>query len=323
MATIKEIADKAGVSMAAVSRVLNYDETLNVSMETKKRIFEIAEELEYVPGNRKKRKKKYKIALCYSYSIEEELEDTYYLSLRVSMEKKLANEKLDIVRIDNLDLSKLKMVDGIIALGSFNGSDIKVLEETSKPIVFVDTYPEEDIFDSIVIDFKKATSRALEYLVNLGHSRIAYIGGNNSGTDLREKTYREFMIRNEIFNTEYLRISGYAPRDGYMEMKELLGLENRPTAVFVANDSIAIGCYKAVSEKGFSIPREMSIVGFNDISSAQYLSPPLTTIKLHMEFMGETAVDLILERLVNERVISKKVVVPTELVIRDSCSKCK
>lgn len=323
MATIKEIADKAGVSMAAVSRVLNYDETLNVSMETKKRIFEIAEELEYVPGNRKKRKKKYKIALCYSYSIEEELEDTYYLSLRVSMEKKLANEKLDIVRIDNLDLSKLKMVDGIIALGSFNGSDIKVLEETSKPIVFVDTYPEEDIFDSIVIDFRKATSRALEYLVNLGHNRIAYIGGNNSGTDLREKTYREFMIENEIFNPEYLRISGYAPRDGYMEMKELLGLENRPTAVFVANDSIAIGCYKAVSEKGFSIPREMSIVGFNDISSAQYLSPPLTTIKLHMEFMGETAVDLILERLVNERVISKKVVVPTELVIRDSCSKCK
>ena len=93
MATIKDIAEKAGVSIATVSRVLNYDETLNVQDETRKRIFEVAEQLDYQVKDKKKRKRKLKIGVLYSYSLEEELEDTYYLSVRVAIEKKLAEEK--------------------------------------------------------------------------------------------------------------------------------------------------------------------------------------------------------------------------------------
>ena len=92
MATIKDIAEKAGVSIATVSRVLNYDETLNVQDETRKRIFEVAEQLDYQVKDKKKRKRKLKIGVLYSYSLEEELEDTYYLSVRVAIEKKLAEE---------------------------------------------------------------------------------------------------------------------------------------------------------------------------------------------------------------------------------------
>lgn len=89
MATITDIADKAGVSISTVSRVLNYDETLNVPDETKQKVFEAAEELEYTLKEKKKRKKKLNIGVYYSYSLEEELADIYYLSVRVAIEKKL------------------------------------------------------------------------------------------------------------------------------------------------------------------------------------------------------------------------------------------
>ena len=103
MATIKDIAEKAGVSIATVSRVLNYDETLNVQDETRKRIFEVAEQLDYQVKDKKKRKRKLKIGVLYSYSLEEELEDTYYLSVRVAIEKKLAEEGYKKYRINSGD----------------------------------------------------------------------------------------------------------------------------------------------------------------------------------------------------------------------------
>jgi LacI family transcriptional regulator len=96
-----------------------------------------------------------------------------------------------------------------------------------------------------------------------------------------------------------------------------------PTAVFIASDSMAIGAYKAINEKGLSIPKDISIVGFNDISTAQFIVPPLTTIKAHTEFMGEIAFDLLIERLKKDREICKKVIVPTKLIVRDSCKEPK
>ena len=121
MATIKDIAEKAGVSIATVSRVLNYDETLNVQDETRKRIFEVAEQLDYQVKDKKKRKRKLKIGVLYSYSLEEELEDTYYLSVRVAIEKKLAEEGYKKYRINSGDTKEdLSVLDGIICLGTGN-----------------------------------------------------------------------------------------------------------------------------------------------------------------------------------------------------------
>lgn len=328
MAIIKDIAEKAGVSIATVSRVLNYDETLNVSAETKQKIFEIAEEIEYVPINRKKKKKKLKIGLVYSYSLEEELEDTYYLSIRVAIEKKLAEEKFGVVRLSkNEDLERIKGIDGVIALGTFNKDHVENIRKIKKPIVFVDSAPDEDSFDSVVINFSKAARSALEYVYNLGHRKIAYIGGmdldaqGNVVKDFREDTYNQYMKEKGLYNSNFSKIGNYTPKDGYTLMKQMLELEDKPTAAFVANDSIAIGCYKAINEKGLKIPEDISIIGFNDIPSAQYMMPPLTTIKLYMDFMGETAVELITERIASSREICKKITIPAKLVERESCGK--
>lgn len=110
---------------------------------------------------------------------------------------------------------------------------------------------------------------------------------------------------------------------GYELLKELYQEGNLPTALFVANDSMAAGSYRAAYELGLHIPEDISIIGFNDIPAAKYMIPPLTTVRLHMEFMGEYAVKLLEERILHGREICVKVSVPTQLCIRDSVKKIK
>ncbi|ETI66257.1 LacI family DNA-binding transcriptional regulator [Neobacillus vireti] len=330
MATIKDIADLAQVSMATVSRVLNYDETLNVAPETRKRIFETAEELNYVVPPKKKSKKKGHIGLYYSYSLEEELLDTYYLSIRVALEKKLESMGMELYNITKDDTKRsISKIDGIICLGTFKKADIELIKSFEKLSVFVDANPDENCFDSVIIDFHSATKSALDYLIELGHQNIGFIGGvetdmyGNRFKDLREDVFESYLKEKGIFNGDFVKNGGYNPKDGYIILKEMLSGDAKPTAVFVANDTIAVGCYKAAYELGVRIPDDLSIVGFNDVSSAQYMVPPLTTVKLYTEIMGETAVDLLLERIASKREICKKVTIHTKLIVRDSAAAVK
>lgn len=325
MATIKDIADKAGVSIATVSRVLNYDETLNVQDETRKKIFEAAEELEYQMKEKKKRKKKLKIGVFYSYSPEEELEDTFYLSVRVAIEKKIEQEgykRYQIMQQDEAD--KFTGLDGIICLGTFSGSMTNWIGSFKKPVVFVDASPDEDRFDSVVIDVKRAVFKVMDFLFMKGHKKIALIGGRDTygdGTEIvdqRTGIYRSYMDEKGLYRPEYEKIGEYTPKYGYYLMNELLGYYDPPTAVFVVNDSLAAGCYKAVNERGLRIPEDISIVGFNDIPVAKYMVPPLTTVRLYMEFMGERAVEVLAERIHTERTICIKTTIPSDLIVRES-----
>lgn len=328
MATIKDIAEKAGVSISTVSRVLSYDETLNVPDATKTRIFEAAEQLEYKKKEKKKQEKKFKIGVLYSYSLEEELQDTFYLSVRVAIEKKLADDGHKKYQIRSGDKpEKLAGLDGIICLGTFSQSMVKRIESFKKPVVFVDASPDTEMFDSVVNDIRSAVYKVLNYLMELGHRRIGFIGGwdididGNEVPDDRVSVYREYMEKNGLFREDYVKIQGYSPKDGYAKMLELLELPDIPTAVMVANDSLAVGCYKAISERGLRIPEDVSIVGFNDISIARYLMPPLTTVRLYMEFMGEQAVSLMVERLASKRELCVQLRIPSRLIERESVKR--
>ena len=185
MATIKDIAAKAGVSIATVSRVLNHDETLNAQEETKKRIFEIAEELEYKVRAQKKRRKKLKIGVFYSYSPEEELEDPYYLCIRLALERKLEEEGYlrQTVKMEDTAES-LSGLDGVICTGTFTRDMIAVIELWKCPVVFVDANPNPEKFDSIVADYRQAVEEIVSYLVACGqyknrHDRMQ--GGECTG----------------------------------------------------------------------------------------------------------------------------------------------
>lgn len=325
MATIKDIAEKAGVSIATVSRVLNYDETLNVQDKTRKRIFEVAERLDYQVKDKKKRKRKLKIGVFYSYSLEEELDDTYYLSVRVAIEKKLTEEGYKKYQISGSDTREsLYVLDGIICLGTFSQSMMERIESFRKPAVFADAVPDTEKFDSVIHDIERSVLKVMKFLMSQGHKKIAFIGGFETDShgkeivDSRTYAYQRVMEQEGLFREEYVKVGGYTPRYGYQMMKELLELPERPTAVFVANDSLAIGCYKAVSEKSLGIPGDVSVVGYNDIPASRYLVPPLTTVHLYMDFMGEQAVSVLAERILTGREVPIQTLIPAKLVIRES-----
>lgn len=330
LATIKDIADKAGVSSATVSRVLNYDPTLSVADATKKRVFEAAEELSY----RKRSIKRYvdqKIAIVHWYTETEELNDLYYMSIRLGIEQrcKAIGMEPDVYFINKVSDMKPAEIEGIIAIGKFSADQVEELAKINKNLVFVDYSPDEDKYDSVVIDFEKATKRIIDYFIVTDHEQIGYIGGRESfngqietSEDLREKSYRNYMTKKGRFDERFMYVSEFSVEDGHQRMKqaiEELG-EDLPTAFFMASDVMAVGALRALHEANIAVPDRVSLIGINDISVAKYMYPSLSTIKVHTEEMGETAVNTLVERL-EGRKVAKKIFIATKLIVRQSVRK--
>ncbi|ASS99130.1 LacI family transcriptional regulator [Geobacillus thermocatenulatus] len=330
MATLKEIAEKVGVSVATVSRVLNYDATLSVSDETRRRIFEVAQELNYktLRERSQQARESFRFGLIHWYSERQEIDDPYYMAIRLGVEKECFDRGIELVKLFKqhgaYPIERMEALDGIIAVGKFGPKEVEVFATGAKQIVFVDCSPDEHRFDSVVIDLRQATVTVLDYLLRLGHTKIGYIGGReyvDEGTpicDEREAAFYEYLYVKGLYDSRYVWIGAFTAEDGYRLMKEAVSGGDLPTAFFIASDSMAIGALRALHEAGIAVPEEAAIVGFNDIPTAAFLHPPLSTVKVYTEFMGETAVELLIERLTTKRAICKKVVVPTELVIRSS-----
>ncbi len=324
MATIKDIASIAGVSISTVSRVLNFDESLNVSDSTRQKILKIADELEYTSSSKKKKSKKNNknIGILCWCNYEEELADPYYLSIRLVVERICSERCINLVKLDeNIDLKLVKELSGILVIGNYYTDMVEKMSNDNDNIVYVDYSPDESKYDSVVIDKKKATFDLLNYIYEIGHRRIGLIGGKdlnenyeNMMIDERDIEYQYFMKCKGIYNPKYIyTASRFNFKSGYELTKEMLKEKERPTAVFVENDTMAIGAYKAIAEEGLTIPDDISIVGFNDQPSAKYMVPSLTTVKLSTEYLASAAIDLVLENIDGSRPYKKKVVIPTKL----------
>ncbi|MGG1675622.1 LacI family DNA-binding transcriptional regulator [Neobacillus sp. NRS-1170] len=328
MATIKDIAQIAGVSIATVSRVLNYDTTLSVSDETKKRIFEVAEELSYKKKTASRKQESGKIALLQWHSEKEELEDLYYMSIRLGVENRCRHHGIQVVKYfqDNYDDLREDEVQGLIAIGKYSSKQVKELSAITKNIVFVDSSPDEEKYDSVVIDFEKATEKVLDYFLEKGHERVGYIGGReifkdktSKIEDPRERMFKSYLAEKGSLNEAFMYIGNFSVDAGHSLMKQAIQEhgENLPTAFFTGNDSIAVGALRALLEDGVSVPDRVNIIGVNDISISKYVFPSLSTVKVYTELMGETAVDTLLERI-EGRKTAKKTFIATKLIIRNS-----
>lgn len=328
MATLKDIANKAGVSPSTVSRVLNYDATLSVGEETKKRIFEVAEALEYKNLKRASSKKKGTVAIINWVSESEELNDIYYMSIRMSAENTVKELGYDFIRVYGQEkLEKELPLSGIVAIGKYSQKQVDTLEGHDVPVCFVDFKPDTNS-DCVLVDFKSAIKSNIDFLISQGHVKIGFIGGKESfsdGTgqwvDPRERIAREYLKQKNLYHSEYFFTGQFRVEDGRANMLsalEQLTEKERPTAFIAANDAIAIGCLKALYEKKISVPQEMSLIGFNDISTAKYITPALTTVKVYTEEMGKTGVQLLHERISEEREVSKTVILSTSLIQRES-----
>lgn len=328
MATIKDIANVVGVSASTVSRVLNYDDSLNVLEETKSKIFEVSNELGYVSVRNRKKSKTKNIGVVEWNNKISQSDDPYYTTIKSSVEKRLSDEDINIIRIyGNENLESVELLDGIIAIGKFDEEEVSDFEKLTNNLIFVDFSPKNNKYDCVVVDFRKSVNESLDYLIELGHSKIGYIGGKEfyrngkeSLIDPREVAFKEYMINKGIYDEEYVRIGDFSIKDGHDLMNDIIKKSSEiPTAFFLGNDTMAVGAYNAISKQGMIIPEDISVISFNDIASSAYLIPALTTSKVYTEYMGEAAVDLLMERLDGNREYRKKVIIDTVLNIRSSC----
>lgn len=328
LATIKDIAEKSGVSSATVSRVLNYDETLSVGDETKKRIFEIAEALDYTKYQKKNAKKQGKLAIVQWYTEKEELDDLYYLSIRLGVEKRAEEMNYEIIRIfQNTDFDMNSEIEGIIAIGKFSDSQVDKLTSWTENICFVDFDQLYRKLDSVVIDFEQAVNSVLDHFRAKGHQSIGLIAGQeNFGDkskpiiDKRTLIFENYMKQSDSYEEKYIFTGAFNVKSGQELMEKAIKTlkDELPAAFFVSNDAMAIGCLRALQKAGISVPDRVSLIGFNDITVAKYIYPTLSTVKVYTELMGETGFDLWLDKLTTDRTVAKKITLSTDLILRES-----
>ncbi|MBC8079306.1 MAG: substrate-binding domain-containing protein, partial [Gorillibacterium sp.] len=224
----------------------------------------------------------------------------------------------------------LLSMDGVIVIGKFEIAPDDLLLNRLQNIVFVDYSPDESRYDSVIVDFEQVTVMAIDHLLSLGYRKIGFIGSRDSITsfgtdtgidriDLRHRRFESYMMEKGLYEPQHVYIgSNYSMLMGYQLMQQAIVAKDFPEAFVLASDSMAIAAYKALEEAGLRVPKDIAIISIDDIEMASYANPPLTTIKVYTEQMGQSAVNLLMEQIAG-REIPIKVVVPPRLMVRGSC----
>jgi len=311
MVTLKEIAKTVGVSTATVSRVLNFDQTLSVTAHKRQAIIETAEALNYATPrarNRANQQGLNKVALVHFLRPDQELIDPYYVGLRLGIESRCQALKIETVKVYHTESmpepTLLQSASGVIAIGRHDDAEVAFLKHHSKHVVFADFSPLNDEFDCVESDLGLATRKLLQRLSQLGYRRIAFAGWIDvhnglarSQPEKRCRAYIDWMTQAGLFDERLCLTEHNTEQSGYRLTRQMLSEPNRPDALITGNDNMAVGAYRAIHEMGLSIPGDIAVASFNDISVAQFMNPPLTTVHLPAEEIGETAVELLLERV--------------------------
>ncbi|MBL8967817.1 MAG: LacI family DNA-binding transcriptional regulator [Spirochaetaceae bacterium] len=345
MARIKDIAARAGVSMATVSRVLNQDSTLSIGPEKRALILEVADDLEYRTPSRRRREAAAEavaeagmargdapLACLLLYSAEDELDDPYYLSIHHAVKVAAARRSLRVEELfyrSKADLAALPRVTaGLLVIGSEGACDAGLASYLAarSDAVAVDFDPRIAGVDAVVADFSGPVAEIAERFAAAGHARVGYVGGREKGRrgdreieDPRAIRFAAELAALGLYREEFFLAGGsYSPENGYRQARELLAREDRPTALFVASDNMALGVYRAAAEAGLSIPADLAVVGCNDQPGSAYMNPPLATIKVPRAAMGLAALGLATGRVLEPREVGLRILAPTEFVHRKS-----
>jgi LacI family transcriptional regulator len=337
LTTLKDIAKKTNVSPATVSRIINNDPSLTVLEETRNRVMEAVRELNYQPARKRNRKREirketYNIGLILTASKEDETNDPYFMSIRKGIES-VDHDGLHLAAVLTVGISDFSQdglddLDGLIVIGALDSKELNDIFPHHKNIVFVDYIPDDKDADIVISDIESATRQCMEHLFELGHKEIAYLGGrlivkgifkepSAKTEDIRKSIYQKMMEEKGLFKEENVFIGEWSPTGGYQLMKKMIGTGNIPSAALIASDPMALGAFRALHEAGINVPEELSVFSFDDITSAAYFNPALSTVKIHAYEMGRTAVKLLHDRL-EGREVPIKAVLPTELIFRES-----
>ncbi len=329
MAKLKDIANEAGVSLATVSRVLNNDPTLNVKHETKRRIIDIAEKLEYRSkssrNSAKESKQRHHFLALYNYPQETESNDPYYLSIRHGIESQC--EKLAITLTNSyngeVDVDTQK-ITGILLVGDIEQRVINKLPKRLENFICrVDTSENDCPYDCISADFSRISKQVVDFYADQKYQRIGVIGGQSQtdSTDNRKHTFVEYANLKSLVAESDIYCGEGSSQSGYDLAKAMLIKGDFPPALFVTSDTMAIGVLRAIHEFGIQIPQDIAVISMNDIPTANFTFPPLSTVRIHSEMMGSQGVNLLVEKQRDDRKLPLNVYVPSELILRNTTKR--
>ncbi len=326
--TIKEIAERAGVSIATVSLALNGKS--NVKEETKQVILELARECGYTKKNMKP-KKSILLVKYVNSGISIDKNGNFITELIDAIENTASKYEYNIA-IKNVmasdwqkDLSSINQEDfsGIIFLATEAQEDVAIgINNMDIPVVAVDNMFEYTDIDSIVMDNRGGIYDAVKYLYDLGHREIGFIDSYIKFDNILQRTegYEKAVERLKLtFKDEYKITIGLTLESAYQDMLTQLNRGIKlPTAYVAANDTLAIGVIKALKEFGIQVPEQVSIIGFDDIPYCVGLDKPLTTMKVSRDKLGEQAIKMLVGKINENHKEGIKLLVRTQLVERES-----
>lgn len=330
---IKKIAELASVSIATVSRVINNKP--GVRDDVRKRVEKIIQDLDFRPNLMARglvQRRSNVIGLMvprfdgyYSERVEAILKVCHENGYGVMIASAQADYEDEL---DNLSILYEKHVEGLIFFAAHWTQELNILirkisEKT--PVVMVDQVIEELNIPSILQDNYNGSRQAVQYLIECGHRRIAYIAAPPSDPEgkKRQDAFCDTMKEHGIpVDKRLIRQGLYSIESGYKEVEKLLDEPgDLPTAIFTANDNMAIGAINCLIKRGFNVPGDISVVGFDDIVVARHFNPALTTVRQDQVAVGTQAAELLLEYVKTKRVRIKKVILTQELIIRNSVKK--
>lgn len=331
---IKDIAKLAGVGTTTVSRIINH--TGGVKESTYKRVMEVIKEYNYVPNNSARNLKRIQSnAICV---LTKGIANPAFNDMLSIIQKRSTEYGFDVMiqqidqNEDELDTAiaqmKEKRLKGIILLGGILKNQGNKFKELNTPLVMVTSSAVENIdadqYSSITIDDRNGAYKAIKYLLDLGHKKIAVIASEVSSAavvKLRLAGYYDALSEagielepNLIINAENFSIES-----GYRAFKELN--ENNQgefTAVFAMADTLAIGCLRAARDAGLSLPDDLSVIGFDGLDMGKYYVPSITTVEQPFSYMAEQAIDIMSRLLDGEK--NCHLMLNTEIVERESCA---
>ncbi len=329
--TIRDVAELAEVHPSTVSRVINGDS--RISEKTKNKVLLIIKKVGYTPNaiaRGLKTKRTYTLGMLIpditnpffaelARGVEDAANKNNFNVILCNTDDKLKKEKT------YLEILREKQVDGLI-LGTAHIRDKSILEleKIKFPYMLVSRNVEKLNKNCIIIDDIAGGIMATEYLIKLGHHRIAHITGplKTRSALNRLKGYQLVLKKHKIeYNDELVGEGDFRIKGGYQVMKRFLKLAKPPTAIFAANDLLALGAMQAIQKKNFHIPEKFSVIGFNDIELASFVYPSLTTIRQPILEMGNLAVKMLLNIIIDGEFNQKKVILQPKLVTRESCKE--
>ena len=326
-ATIKDVAAMAGVSISTVSRALSGK--TYVEEETKAKVLDAVEKLHYKPNliaKGLKEKKTNMIAVMIPA-----LDSLYYAALTQCIEQYAAEAGYSVLFSNSqnipekerksIEMLKTRLVDGVICLTINDQVDhiLKMRKEEHLPIVLLNRDLKEDI-SCVSIDMEYGSYLMTEYLLKRGHRKIAGIFENLEKQRHRRrhrgyvKALQDYQVE---LNEDYVLSNATEVEDAYLKAKALFSRADHPTAVFVSEEMMVLGVYRAIAECGLSIPQDVSVVGFDNIYTAEYMYPALTTYNSMVEEVSRKSVEILLEEI-EEGSAPQKIVMRGDVIVRES-----